>query len=182
VAPERPLFGWRAWWLYVTLVAALFVASLFLPDGGAMPGVTDADLRKEVIGYLTQMNQLVMALNTSLFAASGALAIKGRDWSDAWGTLETYLVMLALFGGACSYYGLFLTHTAVLERLVVGSVDLLDPRLQSALTIQYYGLLFGVVALGLTFVRLLEGRRPSGAAIAPTTPANRAPVDAKDKP
>lgn len=148
--------------LYVGAVVALLIASLLLPDmKGATADVKFTDPAKATLDYLTEMGKLAGTLNAALFAACGALAIKSRDWSSHWRDADGYMIVVALLAGATSYYGTYLSQTAIVEMAFQGVIDPLSRRLASALSIQYYGLLFGVFLVGLVFTRMLAARKPN---------------------
>lgn len=145
---------------YLTCIAVLSVFPWLLPESKAIPRSTNIhDPGKAVVDSLYEMTKVVASLDSALFAGAAALAVKGREWSARWGTVDAFLVMLSMVSGAASYYGIFLTHDSILSMAFEASVYPFERRLQAALNLQYYGLLIGVFLVGLVFTRLLEDRR-----------------------
>ena len=149
--------------VYVGALAALWVATMFIHSKSLGGDVTIADRGKATLDYLTEISKLAVSLNTALFAACGALAIKGGDWSDEWTSWDGYCIVLALVCGAGSYYGTYLAYTAIVEMVFAGVVDPFSFRLSSALQIQYYGVLVGIFLVGLVFCRMLAARKSKDA-------------------
>lgn len=144
--------------VYLFTLALLTAGSFFVPDGLISSGLQfdDKTLAKTALDALTDLQQFVGALNTTLFGACGWLVIKGRETKTRWSNISGYAIVLALAAGTTSYYGLYLARIAILEMVSAGVLDPLTRRLQFALGLQYYGFLVGAVLLGLVFVRLLE--------------------------
>ena len=158
--------------VYVGALAALWIATMFIHPGSLGVDVTIADKGKATLDYLTELSKLVVSLNTALFTACGALAVKGGDWSDGWTNWDGYCIVVALVCGAGSYYGTYLAYTAIVEMVFAGVVDPFSPRLSSALQIQYYGVLAGIFLVGLVFCRMLAARKSKDAvATPPAVPA-----------
>ena len=111
---------------------------------------------KEVLDLLRELQSYVGALNTALFGACSVLALKYRNGETSWGSVERYAIMLALVGGAVSYYGLYLSRIAILEMVSAGVIDPFTRRLQVALELQYYGFLAGILLIGFVFVRAMD--------------------------
>jgi hypothetical protein len=146
--------------VYLAVTALLLLASFFLlGDKGAVADVKLADAGKATLDYLTEIGKFIVTLNTALFSATGALAIKGHDWSTRWSATDGYLLVLALIAGSMSYYGAYMAHMAILEMIYSGIIDPFSGRLSLALNVQYYGLLVGIFLVGLVFVRMLAGRK-----------------------
>ena len=156
LAIKRPSFVQ----VYLAVALLLLVVSLFLPDDkGAVADVKVGDAGKATLDYLVEIGKFVVTLNTALFSASGALAIKGHDWSTRWSEVDGYLLVLALIAGGVSYYGAYMAHMAILEMVYSGIIDPFAARLSAALNVQYYGLLIGIFLVGLVFTRMLAGRK-----------------------
>ena len=149
--------------VYIGALATLWIATLFIHPSSLGGDVTIADKGKATLDYLTELSKLAVSLNTALFAACGALAVKGGDWSERWTDWDGYCIVVALVCGAGSYYGTYLAYTAIVEMVFAGVVDPLSPRLSSALQIQYYGVLAGVFLVGLVFCRMLAARKAKDA-------------------
>lgn len=146
--------------VYIGTTGVIFLVSFFLPDmKGATADVRLTDPAKATLDYITEMAKLVGSLNTALFAACGALAIKGRDWSAHWTDADGYMIILALVAGSTCYYGTYLAQTAIIEMVYHGAIDPFSVRLSTALGMQYYALLLGVFLVGLVFARMLAARR-----------------------
>lgn len=146
--------------VYLAVTALLLLVSFCLPgDKGAVADVKVADAGKVTLDYLMEIGKFVVTLNTALFSASGALAIKGHDWSTHWSATDGYLLVLALIAGSVSYYGAYMAHMAILEMVYSGIIDPFSARVSLALNVQYYGLLVGIFIVGLVFVRMLAGRK-----------------------
>ncbi|MBC5781528.1 hypothetical protein H8N03_01145 [Ramlibacter sp. USB13] len=159
----------KRFWLplfYVILVVGASIASGFVADTSVFtPDIKLADPGKSTLDYLGEMIKLATSLNTAMFGAAAALAIKGREWSARWGALESGLVVAAFVAGAIAYYGIYLSQVTILEMVQVGAISLERSRLKVALAIQYYAVLVGVFLLGFLFVLLLgerTGPKPPG--------------------
>lgn len=145
--------------LYVAGVIILYVASLFIPDKGASGELTLADAAKVSLDYYLEISKLVGSLSIALVGGCGALVIKGRDWSTHWTRLDATAIVFALLAAAASLYGVYLGHIAVLQMTIERIFDPFQSRLSAALAIQYYGLVVGVLLLGLVFTRMLAVRK-----------------------
>ncbi len=159
---------------YVVALAALWIASNFIPVTPFSGAVKITDVGKSTLDYLTEISKLAVSLNTALFAACGAMAVKGSDWSERWRTQDGYCIVLALVCGASSYYGTYLAYTAMTEMVYAGAIDPFSTRLSWAMRIQYYGVLAGVFLVGLVFCRMLAARKPFEKSEQPLVPAEAA--------
>lgn len=148
--------------IYLVLIILIYTSSLFLPQGPpslALPIEKDAQA-KAILDALNNMQTLFTTLTSTLFAACGALVVKGSEWiRRPWGQVDKYAFVLILVAGATSYYGLYLSHIATIDMVANGAVDPFSHQLQFALQIQYYGFLIGAVLLGLVIVRLMDAKR-----------------------
>ena len=155
------LSGRPPYWLVYCLlivVAAILMTALWphsetVPVSGSLekPAETTIELVQSLIALAT-------TLNTTMFAAAAALAIKGKDWTPTWSRFDGIVLLLAFVCGAVSYYGVYAAYAAMLEMVDQGVIGGMSPELQTALAAQYYGTLGGFVLLGLVFTRMLEGR------------------------
>jgi len=147
------------WIIYSAVVALIYIASLFIPFGHAVP-ITQklADPSKATLDVLVSITQLISALDAALLGAAATLTVKGRDWSTRWARVDGVLVLFVFICGATSYYGTYLGYVAILGMLAQGMVNPFEVRVQWSLMIQYDGLVLGVFLLGLVFARMLEGR------------------------
>lgn len=145
---------------YIAAVVAFFLLTFLIPENGGIDATkTLIDSAKATLDYLTELAKLIGTLNTALFGACGALAIKGKDWSTRWEHVDGYLIVVSLVAGAVSYYGAYLMHTVILEMVYHGTVDPFSTRLVWALNLQYYATLLGIFLVGLVFVRMLAARK-----------------------
>jgi hypothetical protein len=146
---------------YVGLIAFLYIGSCFLPENAAsMP----APLKVEnpaatTLDYLKSIVQMATALNTAILAGTGAIAIKGKDWSATWAKADVVLLVLVLAGVTVSYYGIYMGHVETLSMVSLGYFNPDTVRMQLSLGLEYYGILFSVGVLGLVFTRMLVGRK-----------------------
>lgn len=148
--------------VYTTLALGLVAVSYWLPDSrdpGSVTLVTDR--ASSAISTINGVVALAVTLNTTMLAAAAAVAVKGREWSSVWTRLDGLIIVFVFLAGSVSYYGAYLANIALLEMIQGGGVSGLAPRLQRGFGLQYYGTFFGFLLLGLTFCRMLEGRRPS---------------------
>jgi|GEM_PF-5184577 len=146
--------------VYLACIAVLAVLPFLIPGSRVIPRSANVhDPGKAIVDSLYEMTKVVASLDSALFAGAAALAVKGREWSTRWGRVDAFLVMLSMVAGAASYYGIYLTHDSILSMVFEASIYPFERRLQAALSLQYYGLLTGVLLLGLVFTRLLEDRR-----------------------
>lgn len=166
--------------VYVVALLAFWIATTFIPTKALTGDVKIQDAGKATLDYLTEISKLAVSLNTALFAACGALAVKGGDWSDRWKPQDGYCIVLALVCGAASYYGTYLSYAAITEMVFAGTVDPFSSRLSWAMQIQYYGVLAGVFLVGLVFCRMLAARKTSEKDAAPTQ-ATAAPAATGDE-
>jgi hypothetical protein len=135
------------------------VASEFITSDAALPAANKIqDSAKATLDVLTSASQLMVALNTALMGAAAAVTVKGHEWGARWQYVDGLLVMAAFAGGTASYYGVYLQHVATLSMVYKGTIYPFERSLQWGMSLQYYGLVFGVIALGLLFSRMLEGR------------------------
>jgi hypothetical protein len=156
-ASGRTLVSVRFSDIYIVLALALYAASLLLPDSTVpTDAITVKDGGKATLDYLLEMTKLAVALNSAMFSAAGALAVKGREWSRRWGTWESACVVIALLCGAASYYGVYKAYVSTLSMVYAGAISPFEQNLQVALSLQYYGILLGVFLIGFIFTRLLE--------------------------
>lgn len=145
--------------IYILVTAVLYIGSFYLPEGKSIvPEIEVLDRAKATIDALSEMNKIVVALNSAMFGAAAALAVKGATWSTKWGRLEGILVVIALICGAASYYGIYIGQVAELGMIYAGTINPFEARLSAGLTIEYYGTLLGLFLLGLVFARMLEER------------------------
>jgi hypothetical protein len=148
------------WAVYMAIVLLLLIGSFFIPDDKAIPVPNHlADPAKATLDFLLEMVKLIAALNTALLGATGAIIVKGRDWSVCWNWVDGLLVLVIMICASVSYYGIYLGHVTILGMVFKGTIYPFATRLQWAISLQYYGTLTGVALLGLVFTRLLEGRR-----------------------
>jgi hypothetical protein len=145
--------------LYLLLCTAAFLGINFLPFSIATVAPIEIhDFGKATLDLLTERNKLASTIITGTFSVAIALAVKGKDWSSAWGLFEGILVVLILVCGAAAYYGVLLSYTAQIEMVAAGAIGVQGGNLGTAWTIQYYCVLISVFLLGLLFTRLLEHR------------------------
>jgi hypothetical protein len=145
---------------YLLIIALLYAASFFLPEDTSMAAILKiADPAATTLDYFKEVVQLATALNTALLAAAASIAIKGQDWSTTWGKTDAVLLILVFIGVCVSYYGIYLGHIETLSMVLLGYFNPFAIRMQLSLKLEYYGLLFGVVILGLLFARMLAGRK-----------------------
>jgi hypothetical protein len=152
------------WWqrydvLYIAAVAVLWLLTSSIPAGPLSVEAKLSEPAKATLDYLTEVIKLTVSLNTALYAACAIVAIKGSEWSAGWARLDGYSVVFALVSGAASYFGSYVTYTAMIEMSYAGSVDPFGRRLQWGLSLQYYGVLVGIFVIGAVFCRMLEARK-----------------------
>lgn len=144
---------------YVGLVAIGIVLSGFIPESGSVPTrQTIGDPGAATLEFVTQLVQLMTAINTAMLGAAGTLLMKSKEWRMELSLFDGILLLLIFSAGAASYYGVYLGHVAVLENLQSGVVSLIDRRLHWAMDIQYYGTLGGIFLLGLVVIQQVDRR------------------------
>lgn len=151
--------------IYLLFIALIYCGSWFLP---APEFIGDITLKEEngggeakaILATLNNITTFFTTLSTALFTACGALIVRGQEWAGReWGWIDKYAFVIILVAGATSYYGLYLTHVAILEMVAHGVIDPFGNQLQIGQQVQYYAFLTGSVLLGLVIVRLVDGRR-----------------------
>lgn len=152
------------WVYYLAMIGALVAGAYFIPTSPTVPlDVVVKDSARATLDLLLETTKLVTALDTALVGAAAALAVKGTEWSSTWGRAECVLVLLCFLGASLSYFGVYLTQVAVLAMVYQGGLYLFEARLYFGFRLQFYGMLGGVVCLGIVFIRMLEGRIIGGA-------------------
>lgn len=147
------------WPIYTAAVVTVMVASEFIQSDAALPATNKIqDSAKATLDVLMSASQLMVALNTALMSAAAAVTVKGHEWGARWRYVDGLLVMAAFAGGTASYYGVYVQHIATLSMVYQGTIYPFERSLQWGMSLQYYGLVFGVFVLGLLFSRMLEGR------------------------
>lgn len=150
--------------VYLLLILLIYCGSLFLPDpefaGDIAFKAEDGGRAKVILDTLMNIATFFTTLNSTLFAACGALIVRGHEWvGREWGWIDKYAFVVILVAGATSYYGLYLSHVAILEMVAHGVIDPFSSQLQTGQQVQYYAFLIGSILLGLVIVRLVDGKR-----------------------
>lgn len=149
---------------YLLSIVLIYCGSLFWPDpefGGdiAFPQ-GEGGPAKTILDTLNTISAFFTTLNTALFTACGALIVRGHEWTGReWGWIDNYAFVIILVAGATSYYGLYVSHVAILEMVAHGVIDPFSNQLQAGQQIQYYAFLTGSIVLGLVMVRLMDTKR-----------------------
>ena len=100
------------WLIYIVLIVALYLGSLLIPSiPNAAIKSTLADAPKATLDVILAIIQLIVALNTGMLAAAGAITIKRNDWSRHWSRVDDLLILTVFISSAVSYYGVYL-HTS----------------------------------------------------------------------
>ena len=151
--------------IYVLSIVLIYCGSLFLPDpefgGDIIFNDKSGGQAKAILDTLNVIATFFTTLNTALFTACGTLIVRGHEWTGReWGCIDKYAFVVILVAGSISYYGLYLSHVAILQMVAQGVIDPFGNQLQTGRQIQYYAFLTGAVLLGLVIVRLVDGRRP----------------------
>lgn len=161
------------WLFFLLAVAAAYGLSLFIPVDEVLPAsLVIAEPAKATLEAIQESSKLLVTLNTTMLAAAASLIVKGKDWSASWAKIDGYLLLFTFVCGASSYYGVYVSQIDLLSMIAGGRITPLSSRLQFAIAIQYYGLLLGLVSMGVVFARMLEGRLPSEPA-KPSKPPSR---------
>jgi len=150
--------------IYLLFIVLIYCGSLFLPDPEFGGDITfkqeNGEQAKTILDTLKDISTFFTTLNTALFTACSALIVRGHEWAGReWGWIDKYAFVIILVAGATSYYGLYLSHVAILEMVAHGVIDPFSNQLQTGQQIQYYAFLIGSVLLGVVIVRLIDGRR-----------------------
>lgn len=149
--------------IYLLLILLLYGGSLFLPNpefGGDIAFKKDGGQAKAILETLNNIATFFTTLNSALFTACGALIIRGQEWAGReWRGIDKYAFVIILVAGATSYYGLYLSHVAILEMVAHGVIDPFSNQLQTGQQVQHYAFLLGAVLLGFVIVRLVDGKR-----------------------
>lgn len=147
---------------YIVLVLAFYVMAAWVLDTNAMPGIgleikdsSASTLIQLIVGQI----QTLLGLNSAIFAVSGALAIKGGEWSRQWTRLDAVLVLLAIASGAIGYQGALIANAALAELVAANNIDLTAPRLVRGMILLKEASSLGLFIVGWVFVRLLTSRR-----------------------
>jgi hypothetical protein len=148
------------WVLYIAVMLVFYLLSQLIPTSSDVPiYVTINDPGKATLDFLLETTKLITALNTALVGAAAAITVKGKDWSTNWSNLESTFVLLCFIGTSISYYGIYVSHIAILSMVYQGTINVYETQLAAGMKIQFYGMLAGVLCLGLVFTRMLQGRK-----------------------
>jgi len=147
------------WAAYLLMAAGLLAASLYVPRDTVFGGdVIVENPGQATLAAIDQMTKLIVSLNTAMFAAAGAMTVKGKDWTSRWNSLDSLLIVLVFACGAISYFGVFLCYVRLISMTSVGAMSVVETQMLWSIRLQYWGFIAGVVLLGLVFTRILEGR------------------------
>ena len=152
----------RVWHCYLVIVFLLLVASFFVPIQPVFPPQLKVqDPAKAALDLVDGVVKLVTGVNTAMLAGAAALTIKGTSWTSSWSKADSVIIIFVFLGGAISYFGVYLCYVRALTMINQSAFYPIESGIIWSLRLQYFGIILGVVSLGLVFSRVIEGRTPS---------------------